>query len=51
MSRIKSKNTRPEMIVRRKLFQTGIRYRLHSKKLPGKPDIVIYKYKLIVDVR
>ena len=51
MSRIKSKNTRPEMVVRRKLFQSGIRYRLHSKKLPGKPDIVIHKYKLIVDVR
>ena len=51
MSRIKSKNTKPEIIVRKKLFSKGIRYRLHSKKLPGKPDISIYKYGLIIDVR
>lgn len=51
MSRIKSKNTGPELIVRRFLFANGIRYRLHVKELPGKPDIVIKKYKTIVDVR
>jgi len=51
MSRIKGKNTGPELIVRRFLFSNGIRYRLHDKKLPGKPDIVIRKYKTIVDVR
>ena len=51
MSRIKGKNTGPELIVRRFLFSNGIRYRLHDKKLPGKPDIAIRKYKTIVDVR
>jgi len=51
MSRIKGKNTRPEMIVRKFLFANGIRYRLYARKLPGKPDIVIKKYKTIIDVR
>jgi len=51
MSRIKGKDTRPEMLVRRFLFSKGLRYKLHDKKLPGKPDIVINKYKTIVDVR
>ena len=51
MSRIKGKNTGPELIVRKFLFSNGIRYRLHEKTLPGKPDIVIKKYKMIVDVR
>jgi len=51
MSRIKSKDTKPEMIVRRYLHQHGFRYRLHVKDLPGKPDIVLPKYKTIVDVR
>jgi len=51
MSQIKGKNTKPEMLVRKFLFANGIRYRLHDKGLPGKPDIVIKKYKTIVDVR
>lgn len=51
MSRIKGKNTKPEMLVRRFLHAQGFRYRLHDKKLPGKPDIVLPKYKTIVDVR
>jgi DNA mismatch endonuclease (patch repair protein) len=51
MSRIKGKNTKPEMLVRKFLFSHGLRYRLHDKKLPGKPDIVIKKYKTIIDVR
>ena len=51
MSRIKSKNTRPETLVRKKLFHAGIRYRLHSKKFVGRPDIIIQKYKLIIDIR
>ncbi len=51
MSRIKGKNTGPEMVVRKFLFANGIRYRLHDRMLPGKPDIVIKKYKTIVDVR
>jgi len=40
MSRILSKNTSPEMIVRKLVFSLGYRYRLHSKNLPGKPDLV-----------
>jgi DNA mismatch endonuclease (patch repair protein) len=48
MSRIKGKDTRPEMIVRKFLFSKGFRYRLHDKKLPGKPDIVLPKYKTVI---
>lgn len=48
MSRIKSKDTKPEMMVRRFLFSKGFRYRLHSKLLPGKPDIVLSKYKTVI---
>ena len=50
MSRIRSKNTKPEIIVRKFLFSQGFRYRLHDKKLPGKPDIVLPKYKTIIFV-
>lgn len=39
MSKIRSKNTKPEMIVRKMLHKKGIRYRLHVKDLPGKPDL------------
>ena len=48
MSRIRSGNTKPEMIVRRYLFAQGFPYRLHVKQLPGKPDIVLHKYKTII---
>jgi hypothetical protein len=41
MSRIKSRNTKPEMLVRKFLHTHGFRYRLHVKDLPGKPDIVL----------
>ncbi len=50
MSLIKGKNTKPEMLVRRFLFAQGFRYRLHERKLLGKPDIVLPKYKTIVFV-
>lgn len=50
MSRIKSKDTKPEMIVRKFLFSKGYRYRLHVKDLPGKPDIVLPKYKTVIFV-
>lgn len=50
MSRIRSKDTRPEMLVRRFLFARGFRYRLHDKKLPGKPDIVLPKYNTVIFV-
>ena len=48
MSAVKSKNTRPEMKLRRELWSRGIRYRINYKKLPGKPDVVITKYKIAV---
>ena len=44
MSGIRSKNTVPEMTVRKALHRNGYRYRLHSKKLPGHPDLVLSKY-------
>ncbi len=50
MRQIRSKNTKPEMIVRKALFANGFRYRLHDKKLPGKPDIVLKKYKTVIFV-
>lgn len=50
MSRIKGKNTKPEMMVRKFLFANGFRYRLNVKTLPGKPDIVLPKYKTVIFV-
>lgn len=48
MSRIKGKNTKPEILVRKFLFSNGIRYRLHDKRFPGKPDLVFPKYKTVL---
>ena len=48
MSRIKGKDTKPEIFVRKYLFSKGFRYRLHSIHLPGKPDIVLPKYNTII---
>ena len=48
MSRIRSKDTKPEIIVRKFLFSKGFRYRNHVKKLPGKPDIVLSRYKTVI---
>lgn len=45
MSRIRSRNTKPEMVVRQGLHALGFRYRLHAKNLPGSPDMVLPKYK------
>jgi DNA mismatch endonuclease (patch repair protein) len=50
MSRIKGKDTKPEMLVRRFLHANGFRYRLHVKDMPGKPDIVLPKYKTVIFV-
>ena len=50
MSKIRSKNTRPELIVRKGLFALGHRYSLYSKKLPGKPDLVLRKYNAVIFV-
>ena len=48
MSRIRSKNTKPEMIVRKGLWSRGFRYRLNSPKLPGHPDLVLRKYRTCI---
>jgi len=50
MSRIRGKNTRPEIMVRKWLWANGYRYRLHRKDLPGKPDIVLPKYRAVIFV-
>lgn len=50
MSRISSKNTKPEETVRKYLFSQGFRYRKNVSTLPGKPDIVLQKYKTVVFV-
>jgi len=48
MSKIRSKNTKPEMALRKALFARGFRYRVNDAKLPGKPDIVLPKYKTLI---
>ena len=51
MSRIRSNDTTPELMVRSFLFKHGFRFRLHVKNLPGHPDIVLPKYRTVVEVR
>src|SRR5690606_13173716 len=48
MSSIRGKNTKPELLFRKALWKKGVRYRINSKKLPGKPDVSIEKYKLAI---
>lgn len=48
MSQIKSKNTKPEILVRKFLHAEGFRFRLHDPKLPGKPDIVFPRFKTVI---
>lgn len=50
MRHIKSRNTKPEIILRHALWEKGYRYRVNYKKLPGKPDIVLPKYKICIFV-
>ena len=50
MSAVRSKDTRPEMLIRRGLHRRGFRYALHHKRLPGHPDIVLKKYNAVVFV-
>jgi DNA mismatch endonuclease (patch repair protein) len=50
MSRIRSSNTSPELALRRALHALGFRFRLHRKDLPGRPDIVLRRYKTVVFV-
>lgn len=51
MSRIRARNTAPEIAVRRALHAAGLRYRLHDRRLPGTPDIVLSSRRVIVEVR
>jgi len=50
MAAIKGRNTKPEILVRRMLHAQGFRFRLHRKDLPGRPDIVLPRYKTVVFV-
>ena len=50
MARVKSKNTKPEIFLRKLLWHKGFRYRLNYKKLPGSPDIYLLKYKTAIFV-
>ncbi|PZR70834.1 MAG: hypothetical protein DLM73_17100 [Chthoniobacterales bacterium] len=50
MSRIRSRDTSPELAVRRTLYQLGYRFRLHRTDLPGNPDIVLPKYRVAIFV-
>lgn len=50
MSRIRAKDTKPELLVRKFLFENGFRYRLHQKKLPGKPDLTLRKHNTVIFV-
>ena len=50
MAGIRAKNTKPELLVRKYLHGRGLRFRLHVKTLPGKPDIVLPKYRAVVFV-
>ena len=48
MSQIRAKHTKPELLVRKFLHAHGFRYKLHDKKLPGKPDLVLPRYKTVI---
>lgn len=50
MSQIRSKNTKPELVVRKALHRLGFRFRLHRRELPGSPDIVLPKYHTAIFV-
>ena len=51
MSKIRGKNTKPELEVRKYLYSRGFRFKLHVRELPGKPDIVLPKYNTAIQVR
>jgi len=50
MSRIRNRDTRPEMLVRSMVHRMGYRYRLHKSDLPGKPDLVLVRHRKIINV-
>ena len=51
MSRIRSTDTKPEMLVRKALHKLGFRFRLHIRNLPGQPDIVLPKHRTVIQVK
>lgn len=51
MAAVRSKNTKPELLIRRGLHARGFRFRLHDKKLPGTPDIVLRRFNALIDIR
>ena len=51
MSRIRGKDTKPELLVRKYLFSRGLRFRVNVSRLPGHPDIVLPKYRALIEVR
>ena len=51
MSRIRGKDTKPELLVRRYLYSRGLRFRVNYAGLPGHPDVVLAKYKALVEIR
>jgi len=51
MSAIRGKNTKPEVLVRQALFARGYRYRLHCRNLPGRPDVVLPKYRAVIQIQ
>lgn len=50
MAAIRGTNTKPELLIRRGLHARGFRYRLHNRKLPGRPDLVLPKYRAVIFV-
>jgi len=48
MSRIRGRDTKPEMLIRRGLHARGLRYRLQDRKLPGRPDLVFPRYRVVI---
>ncbi|MEI8394609.1 MAG: hypothetical protein WCF85_07730 [Rhodospirillaceae bacterium] len=50
MARVRSRDTKPELVVRRRLHAAGLRFRLHRRDLPGRPDIVLSRFKSVVFV-
>jgi len=50
MAAVRSKNTKPELLIRKGLHRLGFRFRLHDRKLPGKPDLVLPKYNAVIFV-
>lgn len=50
MSRVRGRDTKPEMVIRQGLHARGLRYRLHDRTLPGRPDLVFAKYRAVVFV-